>query len=299
MTKMAVHNGVFHADDVFAVAMMKGIKDDLEVIRTRNEEVLGTCDIVADVGGGQYDHHQADKVLREDEIPYCAFGLLWKDFGKDYVQKQFPDLKDEKQIEEVVQNVGYEFISQIDASDNGVDVNTYEIPITTISNVISSFMPFGAVGEEVDKAFFEAVAFAEQFFYKIVRKYVEHFFNRNYIESQLHAQPIKDTHILVLEEHVGWKDALLHLDTDEDVYFVVFQDITGSWRVQTVPKSTKGFEARYDLPETWGGLREEELTELTGIAGCIFCHPSFFICGNATKEGALEMARQAVANIAR
>lgn len=294
MTKMAVHNGVFHADDVFAVAMMQGIYEDLEVIRTRDEEVLATCDFVADVGGGKYDHHQADKKLREDEIPYCAFGLLWLDFGKTYVQKQFPELTNEEQQEEVVQNIGYEFISQIDASDNGVDVNTYEIPVTTISNVISSFMPFGAVGEAVDKGFFQAVDFAKEFFYKTVKKYVEHYANRNYIEEQLQAQPIKETHILVLEEHVGWKDALLHLDTEEEVHFVVFQDITGSWRVQTVPKSTKGFEARYDLPESWGGLRDEELIEAINIPGCIFCHPGLFICGNETKEGAMAMAELAV-----
>ena len=32
MKRMAVHNGVFHADDVFGVALMQSIYDDLEII---------------------------------------------------------------------------------------------------------------------------------------------------------------------------------------------------------------------------------------------------------------------------
>lgn len=291
---MAVHNGVFHADEVFGVAMMTSIIDDLEVIRTRDEDIIKTCDIVADVGGGKYDHHQADKKLREDGIPYCAFGLLWQDFGRAYLNKNFESLTDEVQQKEVVDKIAYEFITQIDAGDNGVDINTYDVPVTTISQVISSFMPYGGTLEEVEEGFKEAVAFAKRFFYKLVKKYVEYYSNMNYIKAQLEQQPIKDTRVLVLDECVGWKEPLLKLDSQEDVLFVVFQDLGGSWRVQTVPKEEKSFEARCDLPAAWGGLSAEALEELTGIPDCIFCHPGLFICGNKTKEGALAMSRQAL-----
>lgn len=50
--KMAVHNGVFHADEVFGVALMETIEPDLQVIRTRDEAIIAECDLVADVGGG-------------------------------------------------------------------------------------------------------------------------------------------------------------------------------------------------------------------------------------------------------
>ena len=76
MKRMAVHNGIFHADDVFGVALMQSIYNDLEIIRTRDEELLKTCDIVSDVGNGKYDHHHVDKIRRENGIPYCGFGLL-------------------------------------------------------------------------------------------------------------------------------------------------------------------------------------------------------------------------------
>ena len=290
---MAVHSGVFHADVVFSVAMMKGIIADLEVVRTRDEDILATCDLVADVGGGAYDHHQMDKKLREDGIPYCAFGLVWQDFGGAYVTNNFEGLTEE-QVQEVVDTIAYEFITQIDASDNGVDVNTYEVPITTISQVISSFMPHERGKEVLEEGFEEAVKFASVFLKKVVRKEVESYTNFNHIKALIEAQPIEEKHYLVLDESVAWKEAVLKLDEEEKILFVVFEDIGGSWRTQTVPKVSGSFEARRDLPEAWGGLRDEEMDEVTGMSGCIFCHPGRFICGHQTKEGAIALAELAV-----
>ncbi|MEQ2251887.1 hypothetical protein ILYODFUR_015806 [Ilyodon furcidens] len=46
------------------------------------------------------------------------------------------------------------------------------------------------------------------------------------------------------------------------------------------------------LPEEWRGVRDEALSELSGIKGGIFVHAGGFIGGNKTQEGALEMARR-------
>ncbi len=47
---------------------------------------------------------------------------------------------------------------------------------------------------------------------------------------------------------------------------------------------------RLSLPEPWRGLRGVELSNASGIDGCVFVHMSGFIGGNSTYEGALEMA---------
>ena len=44
--------------------------------------------------------------------------------------------------------------------------------------------------------------------------------------------------------------------------------------------------------EEWCGIRDEPLSALSGIKGCIFVHASGFIGGNETREGALNMARK-------
>ena len=37
--------------------------------------------IVFDIGRGRYDHHQRDSRVRENGVPYAAFGLLWEELG--------------------------------------------------------------------------------------------------------------------------------------------------------------------------------------------------------------------------
>ena len=63
---IGTHNGTFHCDEVLACCMLKMLPEysDAEIIRTRDENVLKTCDVVVDVGGKyepsshRYDHHQ-------------------------------------------------------------------------------------------------------------------------------------------------------------------------------------------------------------------------------------------------
>ena len=296
MKRMAVHNGIFHADDVFGVALMQSIYNDLEIIRTRDEELLKTCDIVSDVGNGKYDHHHVDKTRRENGIPYCGFGLLWRDFGISYINAKFPDLSNLKEQQEVAEKVDTILIQQIDAQDNGVDVMTSQVPIMTLCDIIYTFIPTGAGEDEIEKGFFEAVEFAKKILYKVTKKFVDSYENYRMIKNELKKQNVKKSHILVLEKSIPWKDTILELDRNENVLYVVYQDVTGSWCTQTVPKEANSFAARKDLPKTWGGLNKDDLSKLTGIENCTFCHPALFICGNKTKEGAISMAKVAVEN---
>ena len=69
------------------------------------------------------------------------------------------------------------------------------------------------------------------------------------IKNELKKQNVKQSHILVLEKSVPWKDTILELDRNENVLYVVYQDVTGSWCTQTVPKEANSFAARKDLPK--------------------------------------------------
>ncbi|CAJ0570714.1 unnamed protein product, partial [Mesorhabditis spiculigera] len=48
------------------------------------------------------------------------------------------------------------------------------------------------------------------------------------------------------------------------------------------------------LPKKWRGLRDEELSSVVGVEGCVFAHMTGFIGGHKTREGAIEMARRAL-----
>lgn len=57
MMKIGTHSGQFHCDEALACFMLKQLPEyeDAEIVRTRDEEILQTCDIVVDVGA-VYDH---------------------------------------------------------------------------------------------------------------------------------------------------------------------------------------------------------------------------------------------------
>jgi len=110
--------------------------------------------------------------------------------------------------------------------------------------------------------------------------------------------------IIHFEQFLPWKEHLFELEADEKItaieankaIYVVYPDETaGNWRVQGVPVSSESFESRKALPEAWRGLRDDELSRVSGIEGGIFIHASGFIGGNKTKEGALKMAQTALA----
>ena len=72
------------------------------------------------------------------------------------------------------------------------------------------------------------------------------------------------------------------------------QDEKQNWRIQAVSKSPGSFENRLSLPAAWQGLRDEELSSVSGIPGGIFVHASGFIGGNKSHDGVKAMASAAV-----
>jgi uncharacterized UPF0160 family protein len=46
-----------------------------------------------------------------------------------------------------------------------------------------------------------------------------------------------------------------------------------------VPVSSESFESRKALPKEWRGLRDDVLSQTTGVPGCVFVHASGFIGG--------------------
>ena len=102
-------------------------------------------------------------------------------------------------------------------------------------------------------------------------------------------------------EGVPWSDHLYALEqetsTQGNVLYVLFAEngeADSKWRIRSVSREAGSFENRKDLPDAWKGLRDEELSKVSGVPGGVFIHASGFIGGNKTFEGALEMAKKAV-----
>ena len=142
------HGGKFHADDVFSAALLKILNPQINIVRTFQipNDFNG---IVFDIGGGKYDHHQEGAEVRENGVPYAAFGLLWREFGESLISKYLP----EEQAKKEAVCFDEKFIQPLDEDDNTGSGNQ-------LANIISIFNPNWDSDESSDCCFSEAVDFA-------------------------------------------------------------------------------------------------------------------------------------------
>ena len=291
MKKLTVvtHNGVFHADEIFAIAAIamahKGV--EIEVIRTRDPKEFENGDFVIDVGGKYdgvkfFDHHQRDfNLIRENGVKYSSFGLIWKLLGeKICTSKEVTKLVDER------------LVKIIDAVDNG-QAEKVENSFT-INDVISGFnQNWYEDGDEENRliGFKAALNVAERVLDNVIRS-AKGFVMAD--EEMKKTKLILDGKVLLLERFVPWQQYVRN--TFPDSVFVIFPDSNGTWRVQAIPEDKRSFKSKKSLPESWAGLNAEELQKVTGINDAIFCHAGRFIAGAKSKEGILKMAELALSS---
>src|SRR5690242_10089916 len=160
--KVATHPGNFHADDVFAIAVLELVHGELEIVRTRDAEAQAAADLRVDIGGrsdpatGDFDHHQRGGAgERANGIRYASFGLVWREFGAGLAGSQdAADAIDER------------LVQGVDANDTGQNISTalFEgIRPMTVSGVIGALNAHWDeewTQAEEDARFLEAVALA-------------------------------------------------------------------------------------------------------------------------------------------
>lgn len=293
---IGTHNGTFHADEVFATAILLISYQTISVERTRDPEVLKRKAAVLDVGevyqphNGRFDHHQKGGARkREDGTEYATAGLVWDSEGLFAIHRLDPSLP-KAYIRSIRDRLDHEFFRHIDAVDCGVEVPG---PIAfQASSMISGFNPsWDDPAADYDACFAQAVEFAAAIVRNLVREAAAMLRARDVV---LQAGTTDNGHILVLETAAPWAEAVFNIRPD--VLFVVFPESSGSghWMVQVVPEELGGFRARKDLPEAWAGLRGKALDAVTGVNGCLFAHNGRFICGHTNRAGALQLARKAL-----
>lgn len=293
---LVTHNGTFHADDVFAYAVLKMVFPNHELIRSRNSEIWEKGDIVFDVGGGKYDHHNVDKVYRDNNIPYASFGLIWKAYGKQYLSTWLKD----NELEEAHKKIDTEFIQAIDALDNGENlIQDSPIKVNTVSDIIYSFnnqvnalyLAPEKIEEYQDNYFAQASYFAGKMLENEVLGVLSNLRGKEKVKKAFEQRENKA--LVVLDESHPWEDSLWELDTEKEVLYVVYPKPDGYY-IQVMRKNKTTFDARKDLPVEWAGKRGNELGEIVGINDAIFCHSALFLAGAKSKESILKMAEIAL-----
>lgn len=289
MQKIVTHNGGFHADEVFAVATLQLFlgTQEVDIIRTRDESIIDEANWVVDVGGvydeskNRFDHHQNGAPVRENGIPYAAFGLVWKHVGEAVSGSA-----------EVAAKIEEKLVLPIDAGDTGISLftlNEKDVSPLTISGVVSLFCPMQGSGEDVDAAFIKMV--------NLAREIIEISIKRAKAKQEMKAL-VEEVYLLaenkkvLLFEHSTTSSLLI--DYPEVLLMVnpSNPEINDNWSVVAVPVKKGSFETRISFPETWRGLLDDELAEVSGVTDAIFCHKNGFLFVSASKEGALEASKK-------
>ena len=266
------HNGKFHADDVFSAALLLYLNPEIRIFRGNQvpEDFTG---VVFDIGRGRYDHHQKDSRIRENGIPYAAFGLLWEGLGADILGEELAEKFDES------------FVQPLDNNDNTGEKNE-------LASLIGSFNPAWDSEDNNDEAFFQAVSVAGMILDHKFERYLGNERADQRINELLKAKEeqslenTEDSRILVLPEFVPCQKRL----SETQIAFVIFPSNRGGYCIQP-QKKEYSMNYKCSFPSEWLGLEGEELVRATGFESASFCHKGGFLMTMGALEDALEVCR--------
>ncbi|KAI9080431.1 hypothetical protein K1719_037545 [Acacia pycnantha] len=321
LKRVGTHNGSFHCDEALGCFMIR-LSDkfsNAEIVRTRDSQVLEGLDAALDVGEfmipakigmiitkricGGFGHGFSTKL--------SSAGLVYKHFGREIIAKELRVNEEHPDVHRLYLAVYKSFMEAIDAIDNGINQYDTDQPPKYVNNThLSSragrfnldWTDPDQSQEKENEAFQRAMALAGSEFLDSVRFHAKSWLPaRSIVMETLEARHAVDPsgEILVLTKFCPWKLHLFELEVemkiDPPIKYVLYEDERSkNWRVQAVAVAPDRFESRKPLPSQWQGLRDDELSRVSGIPGCVFVHMSGFIGGNQNFEGALSMARAAL-----
>ena len=274
------HSGKFHADDVFSSALLLYLNPEIRIIRGNKvpEDFDG---IVFDIGRGRYDHHQKDSRIRENGIPYAAFGLLWEELGAEILG------------EELAQKFDESFVQPLDNNDNTGEKNE-------LATLIGNFNPTWDAQGGNDEAFFQAVSVAGMILENKFERYLGNERADKRVEEILeeHQKAIlsgekskEEARILILPEFVPCQKRL----SETDIAFVIFPSNRGGYCIQP-QKKEYSLNYKCSFPVEWLGLENEELVAATGLSSAGFCHKGGFLMTTGTLEDAVKACEISLAD---
>ena len=282
--KYVTHNGTMHADEVFATAFLDLYKKDIEVIRvsTVEKDKLQPDAIVYDIGRGKFDHHGQEVETRENGIKYSSFGLLFREFGRDFLKKRKIE-----EIEEAFTMIEKELIEGIDAIDNGMFPEITSIyKVKTISDVIKLFNPSYGSNQTESEQFIKAVELAKTILEELISNVSGKLKAKKIILDKIKNET-KD--YLELEEFLPYEETILKEEAGNHLLFVMYPSNRGGYGIKTIKKSLEDKTDRLQFPESWAGLEKEELEKVSGIKNIEFCHSGRFLVTCKTKEAAYQV----------
>lgn len=302
---LVTHSGSFHLDDAFAYVVLRlalGLGEpgrDHGLVRTRDAAVIARADLAWDVGtiydpaAGRFDHHQRGAPVREDGTPYSAAGLVWRHHGEAALRALLAPSGAEDLAGAVAATIDREVVRRIDELDNGVGEPGDALGLGALVDDCNPAWDSPGIGDPAaeDAAFLRAAALAEGF----LRRRAEAVRARLAAEAVVLAAHARsaDPRVLDLDRKLPWERPV-HAH-GLPVLYAVYPVPNGNWMVDAMPPEPGSFGQRLPLPAAWAGLRDAELAGVCGVPDAVFVHLRRFVGAARSREGAMAMARRAIA----
>ncbi len=275
---VATHSGPFHADDVLAWALVRVfVRSDAELVRTRDERLIGGADLVFDVGSVfdpsalRFDHHQK------------AYGGTRSSAGMvlDWLVESG---RVELRLGELLRS---NLVDYVDDVDNGRREPDSRVPC--FARLVETMNRGNRTAADYDGAFLRAARIAEELLLGHRSEHEELEAARGSVRNALKLAERLQSNLLVLPEYIRWKPAYFEITKgDHPTEFVVHPGLDGSWRASAIPPEENSFAQKCPLPEPWAGLADDALAAVTGVPGSRFCHKNRFIAVFETWEALME-----------
>jgi uncharacterized UPF0160 family protein len=278
--KVAVHNGVFHADDVLCVALLEHfLERDVTVIRNRKEDVLAEADIICDVGHGEFDHHQEDSEKYPNGIKMAACGKVARALASaGYITV------DELELLKV------KALYAVEGLDNGQkdETDPYPNPFSFVSVINNTDDEGGIYGTAQDAKFAQAVEMAKIVLERIMVTIKEEIENASLLEDYIYRR--ENPHYVIMEDKYirSWQNRIIDyndkVEENERIMIVMYPSgQPNEWRIQVVPKASNSFESWIKIPE-----------KVAALDGFVFRHAAAFIAGFTNKDSAIEAMKMSI-----
>lgn len=299
ITHLVTHSGGFHADELLSSVILTRLFPQAQIVRSRDRAWITPASdrIIYDVGGAFdasaqiFDHHQRPGPLRIDEQPYSSFGLIWAQYGRDYLAAL--DVP-EADIDAIHGKFDLKFVLPIDLLDNGAMEPSVAGPLSilTLPSLLGSLKPvFDDTSPTADDdAFMAALPIARCFVEAAILNQAAKARAQSIVTSAI--EKAGSSPILELPMGMPYRSALDQAEADH-ILFVV-NPRGEDWTIGGIKLSYETFEQRADLPAAWAGLTDAALEEASGVKGAKFCHNARFIAVASTRDAILEMADIAV-----
>lgn len=303
ITRLITHSGPFHADDLFAGALLTALYD-LPIERTRDAEIIaaaGPDTIIFDVGNvydadnQRFDHHQIDKPRRKDGLAYSSFGLTWKHHGLALIRTLHPALP-EADIVEIHERVDQTLVRDVDAVDNGQIMPGQEgvtHPLSITSMLMTLRPDFDAEDPEaMDHHYRAAVQTAWFFLSGKIRQQAARLRSRQIVGAAIAGRV--DPRWIELPQGMDYQGPILEAGTKAAEILFVVNPSGEEWQLNVVNIRNGSYIARKPLPEAWAGLRNDQLAAVTKVPDAIFSHTGRFFACAGSRAGIMAMLQQAL-----